>query len=581
MNQNTHIADFLSAAERRFNVADTSLAYSEWLDVNKVTLKGKPFSLKNYLFQTSILDDLHPNMSVIKCSQVGLTTIMIYKTLVFIKRNRGVTAMFTMPNEDLYAKFSSSRMRPVLDENGQVFYSEEIAKPVKNSSLIQLDLSFLHITGSTEADATSTDADALFHDEIDLMNLEMLALFDSRLQNSLFKIKQRFSTPTHVGYGIDAEYNVSDQREYVCKCDSCGHWNIPDFTPENVHIANLPSRIEKLHDISDEDIDLIDFNSSYVKCERCHRPLDLNTPHREWVAKYPSRSLFRGYRVRPFSTDRLPITYITTKLVEFKRRGALRRWYNTVLGKAFTESDAKLSREEVLACFQGGTAEPPALSKDEPVFIGFDVGIKCHIIVWSRRLGIVRFEVVKSDELEERIEALKKIYRVVGGAGDRHPYTPTLNSIRERSNGAIMPVEYRGAKELSLVKDELKRVTHVQAERTAFIDATIKMIRNRQVTFSGYGDQQEVIIKQLTDMVRDEPPGEPARWLKITGDDHYHHAFGFALFAERIKNAIDAENKSEEEERTAVLYGACDWQTGPSGLLLPNNSIYPRVEGIF
>ncbi|WP_204307082.1 hypothetical protein, partial [Klebsiella aerogenes] len=72
---------------------------------------------------------------------------------------------------------------------------------------------FGYITGTTEGEATSISADILMEDEVDLADQSMRSLFQSRLQGSLWKITQRFSTPTYLGYGIDAAYQASDKHE--------------------------------------------------------------------------------------------------------------------------------------------------------------------------------------------------------------------------------------------------------------------------------------------------------------------------------------------------------------------------------
>ncbi|TGR74085.1 hypothetical protein EN836_33470, partial [Mesorhizobium sp. M1C.F.Ca.ET.193.01.1.1] len=70
------------------------------------TLRKKPFSLKGYEFQRAIIDDLHLNLSVIKCSQVGLTEVQIRKFLSFLKRTNGVNGIFSLPNDEMYKRVS-------------------------------------------------------------------------------------------------------------------------------------------------------------------------------------------------------------------------------------------------------------------------------------------------------------------------------------------------------------------------------------------------------------------------------------------------------------------------------------------
>jgi hypothetical protein len=36
-------------------------------------------------------------------------------------------------------------------------------------------------------------------------------------------------------------------------------------------------------------------------------------------------------------------------------------------------------------------------------------------------------------------------------------------------------------------------------------------------------------------MVRDEQPEKPATWIKLTGNDHYFHAFAFCIAGMKLK----------------------------------------------
>ena len=243
------------------------MSVSDWVSEN-TTLNRRPFSFKGYEFQRAIMDDMFPDVNVKKCSQVGLTEIQLRKFLAFIKRNRGTNAFFTLPDERLRQRISQTRVAPILHAD-QVFQASD-PKDVRSQSIVQMGNSFGFITGLTEADATSTPADALFHDETDLSDQRMLALFQSRLQNSHLKITQRFSTPTFAKYAIDADWNASDQRLYMCPCDACGHWNDIAFDTDHIHLPGLEKlEFEELHEIPSSALDSLNFKESYYKCSEC------------------------------------------------------------------------------------------------------------------------------------------------------------------------------------------------------------------------------------------------------------------------------------------------------------------------
>lgn len=548
--------DFFTRLTQKFPEDGTEMSMSDFICAN-TTLRKKAFSLKGYEFQRAIIDDLHLNLSVIKCSQVGLTEVQIRKFLSFLKRTNGVNGIFSLPNDEMYKRVSQTRIKPIIDED-QVFNQHDPSKkPVRSMALYQIDDSFGFITGGKEGDATSINADVMFNDEVDLTDQEILALYGSRLQGSDIRMRQGFSTPTFEGYGIDSSYKASDQHEYLCRC-GCGHWNLPVFNPKFIRLPGLTSDINDLSEIDTDMAAKIDFDDSYVMCEHCGRPLDLGEPSiREWVPRHPGR-LGRGYWVRPFATPRLSVRYIVTELLDYKRKNSMRRWYNTVLGEPYNDANARLSIPEIEAVMKGeGAVDVPLGS---PVAVGVDVGQTCHVVVAHMGLSVpvvFKWMQVPSAELKETLAEIRSKYRVVAGAMDLNPYAPTAREIHAESQGVIVPVEYATslkAAPVTLVKDEMDNITHVSSNRTQIIDKVVGAIRAHSIAFAGYGNKKLIIQTHLQDMVRVELPEQPAKWVKLTGDDHFFHALGYLLHSLRIHTYI-ASQVEQEERQMSMLFG--------------------------
>ena len=560
---NKYAAEIWERFDRRFARDSEGMSNTEWV-CEHTTLRGRPFSIKDYEFQRAILDDMHPSMSVKKCSQIGLTEIQIRKALSFVKRNRGVNAIFTLPEEKLFKKISQTRIDPIIKRD-RVFQLEDDEGAVRSMSIKQFGQSFLYVTGCTEGDATSTSSDAIFSDEVDLSPQDMLVLFNSRLQNSRYKINQGFSTPSFPGFGIDTSFQTSDQHEYLVKCTSCGHHNAPRFTRDFVHIPGLPDHVELLTDIDATMIDDIDPIGSYLRCEKCHAALDLGDPSlREWVPRFPSRST-RGYMCTPFVTDRLPPAYIIDQLIKYKSRQYVRGFHNTVLGETYTDGTLQLSEEAIRACF---TTEMtlPDIGSDRPLGLGIDMGQVCHLVIGDvTTKAILSFEPIAVDKLEERVKYLLENYNIVCGGIDRHPYTPTANAIRDMSDGRIMPIEYAAKGPTFTTATEPEQpdeLSHVRANRTNLLDEVSMRVRNRMTSFSGYGPWKEVIVEHLRGMWRDEKPETPAVWQKLHGRDHFFHAVGYFFASTKImeieKTLLGGETRSVVETSVATFGASQD-----------------------
>ena len=553
MKNNGYLKDFRSQVRNRFSEDSVSMSMSDWICAN-TKLRKKPFSFTGYEFQRAIIDDMHPNLCVIKCSQIGLTEVQLRKFAAFLARNTAVSAIFSLPDDIMFKRVSQTRFAPMV--NSEKVFNLGGDKPVRSMSLYQINQSFGYLTGMKESDATSINSDALFQDEVDLSDQEMLALYQSRLQGSDYRITQGFSTPTFEGFGIDASFKASDQHEYLCRCERCNHHNLPAFTPEFIHIPGLSGDLNDLSEIDAEIAQSLDLDAAYVRCERCGSKLNLADPTlRSWVPRHPGRR-GRGYRVSPFSTPRLGVDYIVDMLLKYKSKDALRRWYNTVLGEPFNDSNARLSETDIQACMKG---EGKITVDGPPVVVGIDVGITCHIIIMHLGQDVpVAFEwrQVLADNLLNEVTTILETYNVVGGCMDRNPYTPLANDVRELSNGLIIPVEYAGAPNaaaVQLVKDELDNLSHIRANRTSMIDIVAGAVRKRKVTFVGYGRFEHLITQHMRDMVRIEKEDESATWQKLTGNDHFFHSLAYAFYAIRVFDAIAYRSDAEPREHILMM----------------------------
>lgn len=515
----------------------TDADMADWV-CNNTTIGGKSFSFKNHTYQKAILSDMHPYLTCKKLSQIGMTECQIRKALGFMVMNPGTRVLYTFPTKILKDNNSKPRIRSVFDKD----YPPE-KEDVRNNDLLQVGSSFLYISGGSESDVTSTPIDMVLNDEIDLGTSEFYSLANSRLQASTWQIKQNFSTPTFANFGVAADFETSDQNEYFIRCPHCNEWQVPLYDMESVYIPDLPDYIQRLTDIREEVAVGLDLDNSYVRCKKCHKRLDLGDgADREWVPRYPSRLHHRGYQIRPFSTNLLSVKYLVTTMADFIKKGQLRRGYNTVLGEEYQEGDVRIDEAAIRRCFKSQII--PDISKDKPVYIGIDMGLTCHIVLYTDG-AVIAFIRVLYDQLVDKVKELDEKYNIVSGAIDRHPYTPLSNDIRDMTDGRIQPVVYGGQKIAERKREEDKTISFYLCNRTHALDAVKSIITSGQVDFYGYYDQEELIVEHLRDMVREDNPEKQPDWKKLNGNDHFFHAFGYALLGRQIKYVADLGLKVE------------------------------------
>lgn len=556
---NQYIEDLYKIVKDKYSVETANMGLGDWVCANTV-LNGKPFNFDKYPFQKQIMDDMHPNMDVMKISQIGLTEVQVRKSAAFVARNPYINLIFTFPDRTIQKKNSQTRIQPLIEQN-QVFNIGNTAETVRSKDLIQIGKSYLFVTAATEGEATSTPADVVMSDEVDLTDQKMLALFQSRMQNSTLRISQRFSTPTFPNYGIDIGFRNSDQHQYLCKCPHCNHWQHPEFNNKFIHIPNLPF-LEDLSEITAPLLNNYSVNLSEAKviCESCGKSLELATNNmRSWVAKYPSRVDHRGYQVTPFSTKNLDVKYIVSQLIAYKERMFIRGWYNTVLGLPYAAGNTKLQLPEINAAFSAGSTGVPEISRDTPVYLGCDIGEICHLTLAVDKggdLAVFLMEQIPSSQLKVRVAELEKRYKLQKGFLDRFPYTTTANEIRDTTKGRILPSEYRGAEIIKLVPldDRIasKGTSHVQTNRTSQLDELVSRFKSGSIHLSGYNTLKELITNHLQDMVRDEQPEKEAVWVKLTGNDHFFHSLALCNYAHKFANLQD----EEEYVSSIILVGS-------------------------
>lgn len=502
------------------------------------------------------------------------TELQLRKALAFVARNPYRNLIYTMPNEDMRKRVAQNRLIPILS-NDKVFHTRnaEGKKSIRSIEITEVGTSQMLMFPANENAATSQPADVVFNDEIDLSDPQIIALFNSRLQGSDLKINQNFSTPTFEGLGISAMYDISDQHEYMFKCPHCGFYQLPDYTSQFHRIPGLPVdvAVDSLLDFDPMWVEKyrLDLNEAYSVCVKCEKPVTYGDDvNHSWVPKNPHRTV-RGYKVSPFSTRSLDITYILETFLKYMALDNMKGFKNTVLGVTHESGDERLSESLLRSLFQQQHAYPnfENPSKEHPYFIGVDMGATCHITVSRaaspRKVEYVLFETVKLEKLLDRLKYLKEVFGLTGGGGiDRLPMINDSNKVRDWSHFRIMPMQYGSRKGVMVhpVDDEYGALSYLEVSRTMHLDKLAESLRNGYATFSGFNNQKDTIIKHLRAMVRileeDKNGMEKVPvWKKKDKNDHYFHALGYNYQAILQYYEGYSYDAGQSQNSTILLFG--------------------------
>lgn len=552
--------EFIASLYDRINGENDERSIADWVCKN-TTIKGQPYSFKGHEFQREIINDMHPYLCVKKLSQVGLTECSIRKSIAFLHKNPGTNVLYSFPTTQMKKQNAMTRIKPIFINDFPANVGDS-----RSTDVMQLGQSYLYVAANVEGDATSTPVDMIVNDEYDLSDMEFIALVNSRIQHSDFKIKQKFSTPTFQGYGVSLEYESSDKREYFYKCPHCNHWHIPKYDLEHIYIPNLPQNVSDLRvDIDKTMAAALDLHNSYVRCPKCLKPLNMkDSDGREWIAEFPERIHSRGYWVRPFSSGLLSIDYLVTQMADFSQKNQLRRGFNTVLGEEYSDSNSRLERPDIEACM----ITPAKQDVKQPVWVGMDVGSSWHLVIMAGRGEFIHFETIPHDKIIPRLKEILETYNVVGGAVDRHPDISTTAMIRDMSGGRIMPVVYSGMKTAEPFREVDGSVPYYKIDRTAALDSIQRGINNHTIQMLGYGELKETVIAHLRDMYRDDDISGSPRWVKMNGNDHFFHTMGYAMIAPEIKRISDFLSPTVETNNNSCVLTFGEYTKGVENINL-------------
>lgn len=491
--------------------------------------KNQEWDFNDRRWQVAIFEDPSPNVVVKKCTQVGLTTIMIARMLWFLRHNNA-RGMYTFPRQDDVRDFVNARLDVMVNNSPAL---AKVMRGTDNTRLKQIGDSFLHLQEAS-VPPRMLDVDKLINDEIDLSDPEMLVQYPSRLDASRWKIHHRLSTPTVAGYGIDALYDRTDAKEWMVRCPGCNHWQTMEWDT-NLRVSE-------------------DKETAWYACSACSHvlaPWDIERG--QWIAQNTDHNgPESGYHITQMMMPRM---HPPTKLWKMFNETPLKTFFNLRLGKTYSTPGGSLTRDVVLeCCFPHADINPRdpiriemASSGKEPYYIGYDQGNDLYVLVGKLvegKMHIVRIEVFPFEERGgwDRISSLAELFKIRFMLGDGTPNVHSARSMSDEFPGRAM-IGFEGSAAQRWTINQEK--AHVSINQTEMLDMVRDAVLSGAVQFPGTAEHMTptvaMLVDHLTNMERDEGVRRTqlgdqiyAVWRK-TGADHFFHALGHLLLAHEIR----------------------------------------------
>ncbi len=472
-----------------------------------------------------------------KASQMGLSEYAV-SYLFHTTAERDGTVLYIMPTERHVSDFSSGRVGPAIEASPHIARlivtgnaaGEEGADRV---TVKRIGNRFAYFRGGQvkkdgrAPQLKSIDADAVVYDELDEIDPRVRALGGKRLEHSLLREELYISTPTYAGFGIDAVYAESDQREWYVPCPHCGE--------------RQPLRREQLILEYDELERPVRWHGqaegrAFVACRRCGQPLD-RLAAGEWVAAFPARPLAGFHVTRLFSAyadlDAMVADLQTTS--ETKRREAL----NQDFGETYAPRGGRLTD---VALDAARREYAHGVRPGEAAVMGVDVGAALHVIIRGTphpETGERPQRYAGEVESFDRLGALMREYGVAACVVDALPETRAARAFQETQPDKIWLAYYTGTRIGSkspspAAWDEKKGV--VNLDRTRLLDDTLGRFYSGENTLPADARDIRNYYSQLKAPVRvieDTPTGKAARYVESEAD-HYAHAENYCTAASLV-----------------------------------------------
>ena len=458
--------------------------------------KGEPLNFCTHRFMIDIIKDMTPEQVIMKAAQVGMTITMSIKGM-WICKYLGYNIIYSMPSDSDIQDFVPSKVDRIIKVNPvlrEMLFTDK-------QSLKQIGDRFIHFKGTISKSAPiSTTADLLIHDEVDRSDEKAVEFYRSRIGKSKYRGIWKLSNPSTFGHGVDADWQRSDQKEWVITC-SCGKEQFLVWEHN------------------------VDYEREKYICSKCGKPLTkTEILSGKWIAQKPENKI-SGYHISQMMCVWIPCR----TLIEEKKTRGDEYFYNFVLGLPYQPGDNPISKALITDLLTTKVLET------KNWYLGVDVGNVKHYVLGSEK-GVVQIgQFTDWDDFQKMIDRYKPTTVI-----DGNPFHDIVKHFVNSNKGVYM-VEYRTDKTGmetkkwgDFSKSNERGIVWIDTNRV--IDETIDVLLRGNIEIStGVGDKLVDLIKHtltLKKVKKENSMGiEKYEWESSTGVDHYFQALKFYLLA--------------------------------------------------
>ena len=525
-----------------------------WAHANKIMLGGQEFRTRDHEYEIGPLQCDHPNQCAKKGAQMGFTEIGVLKTLhghVYHRYPQG--SLYLFPTWNDVTDFSKARFNPLIYENPCISRHVRKMGGIKSTeaaTIKRIGKSVLYLRSArettkiegvkgTSSALKTVPVDRLNFDERDEMSDNMVDLAMHRLDHSDIKEVFKLSTPSIPDFGIDQDYQNSDQRVWMIKCESCGH--------ETCLELEFPDCLKEALD-----------GKVIRSCRNCGK--EIYSRHGKWVALYPDVKDSVGWWI-----SQLNSRYVDPKdiLKDFRNppNGNIAEVYNSMLGMAYIAAENRLTRQNVYNCC-GPDAMEQASSR--PRAMGVDLGGKVlHVVIGYPIPETEGYRITYVGRVGSfnDVHDLAKKHNVLSAVIDAEPETRKARDFQAQEPYRVYLCDYQERLKVGKQVDEQKGIVTVR--RTEICDTTHDIVINHKLEIPRRCAEVEEYALEMSNIAKvliedkDVPGSRVYRYRKL-GADHYRHTTNYfhlacqdSILTSRLKRFTRGirGNKNKDRER--------------------------------
>lgn len=505
-------------------IAAVSAWYWAWY--NKIKLQASEYRLEGHEWQIKPMESDHKHRVGRKAAQLGWSELEVLRTVHgMIHGQYPAGCLYLFPTGDDVSDFSKARFNPLIADNP--FTIGQHVQSTDSTNIKRIGSGMLYLRGARLSSVVegmkkdssklrSIPVDKIVLDERDLMDSKAVDMAMERMSHSEVQEYAAFSTPTIPDFGIDREYNESNQLVWMIKCQKCNTYTCLE--------------IEFPECVSDDGRRL---------CKKCRQ--EIFSMNGEWIAKHPDRVESEGYWLSQLNSAYIDPGKILS-LFNDPPEGNIQEVYNSKLGMAYIAAENKLTVNDVYATCGQDAMVTKSLG---PCAMGVDVGKMLHVVIGGR-IAHERWKILKMERVSSfrDIHDLAQRFNVKCAVVDIEPETRAARDFQEAEPYEVWLCDYTDNPGTSLKWKEDNKT--IMAFRTELCDTTHNLVsKEGRLVIPRKCDEVEQYAIEMSNIAKvleedKETGGRKYRYRKL-GDDHYFHTTGyFSLACKRVGELKDS-----------------------------------------